>query len=170
MERLVNQAEEAMTVEAILNERDSRVVTVRGDTPVATAIGIMRTHGAGALVVSDDGRRIDGILAERDLIRAFRSLGADRLDLVAVTGIMRRSVRPCRPTDSLRRVMAWMTARRIGHMPVVDASGLRGVISMTEVVGRRLKEAKREIETVHGAGRAAGGEAARSGPAPGIYT
>lgn len=140
-----------MTVEAILNERDSCVVTVRADTPVATAIGIMRRQGAGALVVSDDGHRIDGILAERDLIRAFRSLGSDRLDLVKVTDITRREVRACRPTDSLRQVMAWMTARRIGYIPVVDANGLRGVISMTEVVERRLKEAEMEIEATYGA-------------------
>lgn len=150
VERLVDQTEDAMTVEAILNQRDSRVVTVRADTPVATAIGVMRSQGAGALVVSGDGRRIDGIVAERDLIRAFRSLGSDRLDRVMVSDIMRTEVRACRPDDSLRRVMTRMTARRVAHMPVVDGTGLRGVISMTEVVACRLKQARMEIMAAHG--------------------
>lgn len=133
-----------MTIEGILKRKGRGVVTIESDIPVGAAICVMRHQNAGALVVSKNGRDIEGLVCERDLIRALKSLGVGRLMPMTVADIMCREVASCRPNEDLRRVMTRMSARRVHHMPVVNDNGLCGIISMAEIVDRRLTEAKKD--------------------------
>lgn len=133
-----------MTVEGILKRKGRRPITIEGDTPVGAAICIMRQRNAGALIVSKNGRDIEGLISERGLIRALKSHGVGRLMPMTVADIMCRNVASCRPDEDLRRVMTRMSARRAHHMPVVNDKGLCGIVSMAEIVDRRLAEAKED--------------------------
>lgn len=133
-----------MTIQSILKRNGRGVVTIDSDTPVGAAICIMRQRNVGALVVSGNGRDIEGLICERDLIRALKSHGVGRLMPMTVAGIMRREVASCRPDEDLRRVMTRMSARRMHHLPVVDDGGLCGIISMADIVKQRLSEAKED--------------------------
>ena len=133
-----------MTVEGILKRKDRGIVTIDGDTPVGAAICIMRHKNVGALVVSKNGRDIDGLVCERDLIRGLKSHGVGRLMPMTVADIMCREVASCRPDEDLRRVMTRMSARRAHHMPVINDNGLCGIVSMAEIVDRRLAEAEED--------------------------
>lgn len=130
-----------MTVEGILKRKGRGVVTIEGDSPVGDAIRVMRHRSVGALVVCKNGRDVDGLVCERDLIRALKSHGVGRLMPMTVADIMCREVASCRPDEDLRRVMTRMAARRARHMAVIDDNGLCGVISMADVVRQRLAEA-----------------------------
>ncbi|MCK5274884.1 MAG: CBS domain-containing protein [Alphaproteobacteria bacterium] len=133
-----------MTVQGILKRKGRGVVTIESDTPVGTAICLMRHRNVGALVVSKNGRDVEGLVCERDLIRALKSHGVGRLMPMTVADIMCREVASCRPDEDLRRVMTRMSARRAHHMPVVNDNGLCGIVSMAEIVKRRLTEAKED--------------------------
>jgi CBS domain-containing protein len=136
--------EDPMTVEGIMKRKGRGVVTIEGDTPVGAAVCVMRHQNAGALIVSKNGRDIDGMVCERDLIRALKTHGVSRLMPLTVADIMCRQVVSCRPDEDLRRVMTRMSARRAHHMPVVNDNGLCGVVSMAEIVNQRLAAAKQE--------------------------
>lgn len=133
-----------MAIETLLKKNGRGVVTIESTMPVGEAISILRRAGAGALVVSDDGRDVQGLVSGHDLVRALKSNGVDRLMPRTVAEIMHRKVATCRPHESLRRVMTRMTARGLGHIPVVDDGGLRGIVSLAEIVNRRLQRARAE--------------------------
>lgn len=133
-----------MTVQGILRRKGRGVVTIESDTPVGAAICVMRHRNVGALVVSKNGRDVDGLVCERDLIRALKSHGVGRLMPMTVADIMCREVVSCRPDEDLRRVMTRMSARHTHHSPVVNDNGLCGIVSMAEIVDRRLTEAKED--------------------------
>jgi CBS domain-containing protein len=133
-----------MSVAGILNKKGSSVLTVSQTTPIPEAIDRMKRKRVGALVVSDNGRDIQGIVSERDVLNALASSGAELLTM-KVEDIMTRRVESCVPQDNVKHVMSVMTQGRFRHMPVVDDDGLCGIISIGDVVKQRLEEA--ELET-----------------------
>ena len=136
-----------MKVQEILAHKGNKVVTIRPDATISTAVHRMALERIGALVVSEDGVSIAGILSERDLIQALAEDGAAILAPDRhVRDLMTKGVRTCQPDDPVKGVMAEMTRHRFRHMPVVQAGRLVGVISIGDVVKTRLDEM--ELETV----------------------
>jgi CBS domain-containing protein len=148
--------EDPMTIEMLLKNNGRGVTTIKSATTVGDAIWSLRKAGAGALIVSDNGRDILGLVSGQDLIRALKSHGVGSLMPMTVADIMHSDVLTCRPGESLRRAMARMTARGVGHVAVVGNSGLRGVVSLADVIKGRLQWARAEIETVCGNGALTG--------------
>jgi CBS domain-containing protein len=99
----------------------------------------MRIRRIGALVVSGNGRHIDGIISERDIVFGLAHDGATLLRMRAGQ-VMTKSVITCSPSDSIGHVMAVMTERRVRHLPVVDAGEVCGMISIGDIVKNRLQE------------------------------
>lgn len=138
-----------MNVQSILSTKGSAVVTISPDASLAEATAVLREKGFGALVASVDGSSIDGIVSERDIVRALADDGAATLDR-DVASCMSTEVFTCEPNDSIDALMAMMTERRIRHLPAVDADGnLTGMISIGDVVKCRLGELERENDQLH---------------------
>ena len=136
-----------MKVQEILAHKGGKVVTIRPDATISTAVHRLALERIGALVVSEDGISIAGILSERDLILALAEEGAGILAPDRrVRDLMTKGVRTCRPDDLVKSVMAEMTRHRFRHMPVVEDGRLIGVVSIGDVVRTRLDEM--ELETV----------------------
>lgn len=136
-----------MQVRDILAAKGQRVVTIRPDATIATAVHRMALERVGALVVSEDGITIAGILSERDIIHGLAEdggeiMGTDR----RIADLMTRNVITCGPEDKVKTVMAEMTRRRFRHVPVVDNGRLAGIVSIGDVVKSRLEEM--ELETL----------------------
>jgi CBS domain-containing protein len=104
----------------------------------------MRLQNVGALVVSRDGEHVEGLLSERDVVRGLTRYGADLLEM-GVAAVMSRGVPVCSPDDSLVSVMSQMTRTRNRHLPVVENGRLCGIVSVGDVVKRRLQDM--ELET-----------------------
>ena len=133
-----------MKVEAILAAKGRRVDTTPPGTKIAEAVQEMMTRGIGALVVSSDGERVEGVISERDIVRGLARAGAAMLRM-AVSEVMSRSVPVCSPQDTITHVMTEMTRSRHRHLPVLDAGKLCGIVSIGDVVKNRLEEL--ELET-----------------------
>jgi CBS domain-containing protein len=136
-----------MNVETILRNKGNWVATIRSDATVAEAVDILNRERIGAIVVSDDGKAVDGILSERDIVIA---LGGHDDDLLSrpVGDIMTRTVIACAPADSVGELMAEMTNRRIRHFPVVADGTLRGIVSIGDLVKSRLDEIEFEANSM----------------------
>jgi CBS domain-containing protein len=133
-----------MNVQSILANKGSDVATVGQDVSLADAAQMLRDRGIGALVVSGDGRAIEGIISERDVVRTVATHGAGALGRT-VGSAMSTDVVTCANPDGVERLMALMTSRRIRHLPVVDDRGqLSGIISIGDVVKTRLNELESE--------------------------
>jgi CBS domain-containing protein len=97
----------------------------------------------GAVVVSDDGRTLAGIISERDVVRSLDSDGAAVLEH-RVAELMTAEVVTCSLNDSIAELMSVMTDRRIRHIPVVENGVLGGLVSIGDVVKGRLQELESE--------------------------
>ncbi len=114
------------------------VVTITPDATVRELIALLAEHNVGALVVSDDGERVAGIVSERDVVRRLHA-DAAVLD-TPVSEIMTAEVRTCAGDDLLTDLMQTMTEHRIRHVPVVADGRLTGIISIGDVVKNRIGE------------------------------
>ena len=137
----------SMKVSEILEQKGRRVVTIRPDATISTAVHRMALERIGALVVSEDGASIAGILSERDVMRGLAQDGGEIMNADRrVADLMTTGVRTCAPDDTVKSVMAEMTRRRFRHMPVVEGGRLTGLISIGDAVKSRLDEM--ELETL----------------------
>ena len=132
-----------MKVQDILRAKGGEVETIRPDAKVLMAVHRLRMQNIGALVVSRDGERVEGVLSERDVVRGLTRHGAELLDMSVVAVMSRAPV--CAPDDSLASVMGQMTRTRNRHLPVVKDGVLCGIVSIGDVVKHRLEEM--ELET-----------------------
>ena len=136
-----------MNVETILRTKGRTVATIRQDETVGAAIDQLITRNIGALVVSDDGESVDGIVSERDIVHGLAEHGPDLLSL-RLAEVMTRQVVTCDPSDSVDQLMAEMTNRRIRHFPVVQEGRLCGIVSIGDVVKSRLDEVEYEARSL----------------------
>ncbi len=136
-----------MNVETILKAKGRSVATIAPAETVRAAVELLRSKGIGALVVSGDGERVDGILSERDVVHALAERGAQLLDL-PVSALMTRHVFTCKPGDGIAELMAEMTERRIRHLPVVENGRLAGIVSIGDVVKNRVDEVEAEASSL----------------------
>ena len=137
-----------MNVQSILGTKGAAVVTITDGVSLADAAMTLRDKSIGALVVSNDGQRIDGIVSERDVVRALANHGASALGR-PVSSVMSRDVVTCRADDAVESLMLSMTERRIRHLPVVNDDGvLGGVISIGDIVKARLGQLETENQAL----------------------
>jgi CBS domain-containing protein len=114
------------------------VVTISSDASVKDLLALLAEHRIGAVVVSDDGEGVHGIVSERDVVRHLHSSGAGILD-GAVSAIMTREVRTADPHGELSDLETMMTEHRIRHVPIVTDGKLAALVSIGDVVKRRIE-------------------------------
>ena len=134
-----------MTVARILQTKSSHIFTERTSEKMRNICAGLARLGIGAMIISDDSRKIDGIISERDIVRALSHSGNGILDQ-AVSDFMTKKVVTCTPGDSVNSVMARMTEKRFRHMPVVEDGGLVGLVSIGDVVKFHIAQIEREAE------------------------
>ncbi len=125
------------------------VTTVAGGARVADALALVAEHLVGALVVSDDGVRVDGVFSERDVARGLHERGAALLD-DPVSSLMTAQVHTCTPATRVLDLARLMTEHRVRHVPVVVGDRLAGIVSIGDVVKARLDELETEREQLVG--------------------
>ncbi len=133
-----------MRVETILLAKGSQVETIDPEATVARVIEKLLYRGVGAIVVSGDGKRVNGVISERDVVQGLHMFGASVTEMRA-RQIMSKNVPVCTPDESITRVMVQMTRNRSRHLPVVREGILCGIVSVGDVVKHRLEEL--ELET-----------------------
>lgn len=132
-----------MRVNEVLRRKGGAVVTIAPDRSVRELLGLLDEHGIGAVVVSDDGTGVGGIVSERDVVRRLHADGDGVLD-DAVSSIMTVEVECCGPQDQVDELMTVMTESRIRHLPVLLDGRLIGIVSIGDVVKHRIAEIQDE--------------------------
>jgi CBS domain-containing protein len=133
-----------MNVQSIIGGKSPEVATITQTSTLRQAVEQLTERRIGALVVSGDGKAIEGIVSERDIVRATAAGGPGALD-GSVGSVMSTDVVTCSAGDGVDRLMELMTSRRIRHLPVVDDRGqLAGIVSIGDVVKARLSELEQE--------------------------
>jgi CBS domain-containing protein len=128
-----------MLISDVIRSKGDLVVTITPEQTVKTLIDKLDEHKIGALVVSSDGKSIDGIVSERDVVRRLHRDGAAVLEQT-VSDIMTADVRTCAPEDNLEDTAKVMTDIRVRHLPVVSGGELVAIISIGDVVKHRMVE------------------------------
>ena len=135
-----------MKIRSIISGK--RVETISASASIHDVVNTLNSHHIGALVVSSDGKRIDGIVSERDVVRAMPGK-LDQLIGMHVRDIMTVDVHTCTPDTTVAELMKMMTEHRIRHVPVVDAEGaLISIVSIGDVVKNRVGEMESENQAL----------------------
>jgi len=135
-----------MKVSAIISGK--RVETISASASIHDLVNSLNSHHVGALVVSSDGKKIDGIVSERDVVRAMPGK-LDQLIGMHVRDIMTVDVHTCTADSTIAELMKMMTELRIRHVPVVDAAGsLISIVSIGDVVKNHVIEIDSERQAL----------------------
>jgi CBS domain-containing protein len=116
-------------------EQQSTVVptTVEQQAHLAAAAYLMRHAGATALVVLDDEKtkRPIGLITEADIVHAV----ADGKDLndVRIRDVMTERLTFRNATTSIRDAAETMMTGHFRHLPVVDDTGLIGMVGIEDL-------------------------------------
>lgn len=135
-----------MKVSAIILGK--RVETISSSASIHDIVNSLNSHLIGALVVSSDGKKIDGIVSERDVVRAMPGK-LDQLIGMHVRDIMTVQVHTCTLDTTIAELMKMMTELRIRHVPVVDENGsLLSIVSIGDVVKNHISELDSERQAL----------------------
>ncbi len=135
-----------MTVARIINEKGRDVVTAGPNASLAAIAATLADKKIGAVVIIDEGT-IRGIVSERDIVRAVAKHGGDGLAKPA-RAWMTEKVVTCKPEDTINEVMQEMTSGRFRHLPVLEDGRLAGIVSIGDVVKRRIEDVEREADQI----------------------
>lgn len=136
-----------MTVQHILADKGTAVVTIEPEATLAGAAAMLSSKKIGAVVVSEDGKTVAGILSERDIIRALAKQGGSALE-AKVSHYMTADVVTCSKNADMDHLMQVMTHGKFRHVPVLDDGRLIGIVSIGDVVKRRLADIEAEHQAL----------------------
>jgi CBS domain-containing protein len=136
-----------MLVSHILREKGRDVLAIRSDATLFEAARILSKNRIGALVVQDDDGGLNGIISEREIVRAIAEEGAPGL-ATTVGERMVSDVATCEENDTIAEIMEMMTRCRFRHLPVVENGRVAGIISIGDVVKIRMVETMRETQAL----------------------
>jgi CBS domain-containing protein len=135
-----------MTVRSILDSKGHQIQSVEPNAKLSAAINILTERKIGAVLVMSQGR-LEGILSERDIVRVLGERGAGVLD-EPINAVMTHKVVSCRESDTVSSIMEMMTLGKFRHLPVVEDGKVVGLISIGDVVKRRVQEYELEQEAL----------------------
>ncbi len=136
-----------MHISDVLRIKGREVVTVPPDTSVRGLLDVLSEFGIGAAVVSADGETVDGIVSERDVVRGLAIRGEGILDDEVAT-IMTREVTTASLSDTVDTLFAVMTEQRFRHIPVLVDGRLSGLVSIGDLVKRKVAELETERDSL----------------------
>ena len=132
-----------MSVKIMLADKGNDIYSVQNDVKLREAIAVLNAKNIGAVLVTDSAGKLAGILSERDIVRRSLMQETGFRD-EPVTKSMTSKVLTVPSSASLDDVMAVMTNSKIRHVPVLDGDDIKGVISIGDVVKRKIATAESE--------------------------
>ena len=138
-----------MKISDVVRRKGDNVFTVRPDDTVEQLLALLGEHRIGALVVSEDGETVSGIVSERDVVWRLASDGPGILSH-PISEIMTSEVRTCGLDTHIEDLARTMTEHRIRHIPVVVDGKLRAIVSIGDIVKNRIDELQVERDQLVG--------------------
>ena len=132
-----------MTVAVILKHKGSQVETLRPGTTLQQTVAMLSAKRIGAAIVLGGQGEVAGVVSERDIVNALAQHGSAAMSL-PIDKFMTRDVVTCKMTDTANDLMEKMTRGRFRHVPVVEGGKLVGIVSIGDVVKRRMEDSDLE--------------------------
>ena len=132
-----------MEVKEILALKGAAIVTVPPTATIEALCKVLREKRIGAITVSSDGKKIEGVISERDIAYGLAEHGA-KLHAMLVSALMTKDVITCAPKDSTALVASTMLSRRIRHIPVEENGSVAGMVSIRDVLGSQLVDLQQQ--------------------------
>lgn len=136
-----------MNVATILSQKGRTVATLSPSATLQDVSEKLSLKRIGAIVIVGDGGNVDGIISERDVIRAVAKSGAEALRM-RVSEVMTRDIECCGESDPVDELMEVMTKGRFRHLPVIEDGALVGIISIGDVVKNHVAEVEMEVSAM----------------------
>lgn len=116
------------------------------ESDLAEAAAIMWRRDCGSVPVVDAGRRIVGMITDRDICMAVCTRNKLATDL-KVSEVISGKVYACAPDDNVRDALETMQSSQLRRLPVVDADGrVLGILSINDVVlNARRGQSKKHV-------------------------
>ena len=134
-----------MTIADILNAKGGEVITARENASLLDVASLLAERRIGAVLVVDMGGEVVGILSERDIVRRIAEKG-DAALACPVAECMTRRIVSCGRADTVDRAMELMTEGRFRHLPVMEEGALVGLVSIGDVVKKKIAEVERDAD------------------------
>jgi len=131
-----------MKVRELLSIKGLECFSINSTDNLQAAARQMAECNIGALLVMDRGSLV-GIVTERDIVKNSANEQKGLKDVV-IKDAMSANLLVVKPGDDLDYVMAIMIQNNIRHLPVIEESGLLGLLSMRDVVRVLVKNLKAE--------------------------
>lgn len=133
-----------MFIDSILAKKGNSVVTINVKHTLGDVVRLLVDHNIGACVVLLDDTVV-GIVSERDIVRHLSKTSENPLTL-PIEKLMTPNPKTCSPQDSVDQAINIMSRGRFRHLPVIENNALVGIISMGDLVQRRIELAEQEAE------------------------
>jgi CBS domain-containing protein len=127
----------------VVADKGGHVVTVWPDTRLGYVTQLLDTRNIASVVVVDRSGRQQGIVSDRELVRALARHGAQALELRA-SQVMLSPAFACAPGDTVGEVLRLMTDNRTRHVLVLRDGDMVGLVSIGDLVKIRLTDAELE--------------------------
>lgn len=136
-----------MTVQRILDAKGKGAAHIAPDATIADFLQSLELQNADALVVSNDGSRVDSIISEHDVVRGLKEFGSDLLRK-PVRELMTEKVITCTPGDRVESIAAVMVSKHVRHLPVVTNNKLVGIVSIRDVLRLHLEAVQSDADAM----------------------
>ena len=134
-----------MLISQVIKEKGDLVFTVSPGESLAEAAALLHQRQVGSAVVTGPDGAVVGMVSERDLVRMVALEGAAALQR-PVSDAMTREVIFAGPDETVDALLARMTDRRVRHLPVVGEGRLLGLVSIGDLVKRKIAATEAEAE------------------------
>lgn len=134
-----------MSVSEILSEKGRDVFTANAEMTIQEVSNVLAEKKIGATIVIDQNGTVCGIASERDIVREIAKSGSASLTKPISTCMTSRVV-SCSENETIDDLMEKMTTGRFRHLPVINEGKLSGIISIGDVVKRKIQKAEQEAE------------------------
>lgn len=132
-----------MKVADVLASKGATIITIKPGDSIATLSELLRARRIGAAVVSSDGRKIEGVISERDIAYGLGVHKGAMADM-PVSALMTRTVITCAPRDEVGTVASTMLSRNIRHIPVEQDGCVVGMVSIRDVLHSRVYDLQQQ--------------------------
>lgn len=132
-----------MSIKDILSSKGHAIYSLPHSVKLREAIELLNDKNIGVVLITDSAGKLAGILSERDIVRRSLMQETGFRD-EPVTKSMTKNVLTVAPSASVDDVMEIMTTSKIRHVPVLDGDVIKGLISIGDIVKRKIADAENE--------------------------
>lgn len=133
-----------MTIKQLIKHPQVRLRSIRPDAPVADAITMLAADDTSALLVTGNGKSMDGILSSSDIVKYLDDKKTVPASLL-VLDVMTKDVLSCDVKENVQRLEQLMTQNNVRHIPITDNSVPIALVSIIDVTRHRLSQAEGEM-------------------------